>query len=316
MSEADMSAATLAGKVVVITGAGHGLGRGEALEVAALGGSVVVAEFDEGAGAAVVEEIRAGGGRAALVVGDVADTDVADAIVAAAVDTFGRLDAVVNNAGFLRDRTFVKMSAQEWDDVIRVHLRGHYAVAHAACVYWRDSGTPGRLVGTASTAGLLGNFGQANYGAAKAGIVAMSSIIAQEMARYNVVSNVVCPAARTRMTAGAYGEIGGADGEWDFWSPDNVAPMVAFLCSDASGAISGKVFGVQGDVVELYEPFTSVAFIRNGERRWTQRELAAGVPDLFVQAGREPEVENMMARLRFSMTDRSKRASGPATARG
>ncbi|WP_327002498.1 SDR family NAD(P)-dependent oxidoreductase [Dactylosporangium sp. NBC_01737] len=317
MSGPERSAGTPMGlldKVVAITGAGHGLGRREALEVAALGGSVVVAEFDADAGAAVVKEIEAGGGRAVLVAGDVADTAVADAIVAAAVDTFGRLDAVVNNAGFLRDRTFVKMTADEWDDVIRVHLRGHYAVAHAACVYWRDAGTGGRLVGTSSTAGLLGNFGQANYGAAKAGIVAMSSIIAQEMARYGVVSNVVCPAARTRMTAGAYGEIGGGDG-WDFWSPDNVAPMVAFLCSDAAGAISGKVFGVQGDVVELYEPFTSVAFIRNDERRWTQDELAAGVPDLFAQAGRDPGAENMMARLRFSMTDRSKRAGG-AAARG
>jgi NAD(P)-dependent dehydrogenase (short-subunit alcohol dehydrogenase family) len=299
---------SLDGVVVAITGAGNGIGRGEAMEVSAQGGSVVISEFDESAGSAVRDEILAAGGRAVLCLGDCSEPEVGDAIVQTAVSAFGQLDALVNNAGILRDRTFVKMSPAEWDDVIRVHLRGHYAATNAACRYWRDSGRGGRIVCTTSTAGLLGNFGQANYGAAKAGIVAMSSIVAQEMARYGVTCNVVSPAARTRMTMGAYRDLPAVpDDEFDFWAPENVAPLVAFLCGPLSGAISGKVFGVQGDAIELYQPATSVAVIRNGERRWGQDEIAAHIGELFSESGLQPEVENMMARLRFSMTDRGAR---------
>ncbi len=295
----------LDGLVVAVTGAGNGIGRGEALEVAAQGASVVICEFDESAGTAVRDEILATGGRAVLCAGDCSEPDVGDAIVRAAVSAFGQLDALVNNAGILPDRTFVKMTPDEWDDVIRVHLRGHYAPANAACRYWGDSGRGGRIVCTTSTAGLLGNFGQANYGAAKAGIVAMSSIIAQEMARYGVRCNVISPAARTRMTAGAYRDVPApSDDEFDFWAPENDAPLVAFLCGPASGDISGKVFGVQGDAIELYQPPTSVAAIRNGQRRWGQDDIAARIGELFLESGLRPEVENMMARLRFSMTDR------------
>jgi NAD(P)-dependent dehydrogenase (short-subunit alcohol dehydrogenase family) len=308
---------TMDGKVVAITGAGGGLGLCEALEIAAGGGRVVVADFDSVAAGQTVDAVTAAGGEAVAVVGDVSDVAVAEQIVTTALASFGGLDAIINNAGIVRDRTFVKMTPDEWDAVIRVHLRGHYAVSHAACVYWRDNARPdgiGRIVCTASTSGLFGNFGQANYGAAKAGVVAMSSVIAQEMAKFNVVSNVVCPAARTQMTVGAYGSIGSTDADgFDFWAPENVAPMVAFLCSDAAGSISGKVFGVQGDVVEIYEPFTSAALIRNGDKRWTQDELATKVPDLFTSSGIVPEVETMMARLRFSMTDRSTAASAPVT---
>lgn len=298
-------------EVVAVTGAGDGIGRQEALELARQGARLVLCELNGETAERVRDEIVELGGEAEICVGDCSDVEIAEGIVSAALQRFGRFDALVNNAGILRDRTFVKMTPQEWDDVIRVHLRGHYAPTNAACRYWRDSGNPGRIVCTTSTAGLFGNFGQANYGAAKAGIVAMSSIIAQEMARYGVTCNVISPAARTSMTVGAYGDIPAGDVEsFDFWSPENIAPIVAFLCSSAAGKISGKVFGVQGDVVELYEPFRSVAFVRNGDRRWTPEELAERMPQLFAEAGRKPEVENMMARLRFSMIDRSSRSIG------
>lgn len=301
----------LEGAVAIVTGAGRGIGRGEAIELAAQGASVVVNEFDAGAGEAVVAEIRAAGGTAALVAGDVSDDEVASALVTRAVEEFGHLDALVNNAGILRDRTVVNMTPQEWDDVIRVHLRGHYAPTRAACAYWKQEGRPGHIVCTASTSGLLGNFGQANYGAAKAGIAAFSTIVAMEMARYRVTCNAIAPAARTRMTEGAYGELvaGAGEGEsedppFDFWHPDNVAPLVAYLCSDASAPISGKVFGVQGDAVELYRPFTSAAAIENHQLRWTAEGLAARVGELFAETGIAPEAENMMAMLRYSITER------------
>jgi NAD(P)-dependent dehydrogenase (short-subunit alcohol dehydrogenase family) len=292
-------------KVAIVTGAGRGLGRGEAIEIAAQGASVVVNEFDAEVGQAVVDEIVAAGGSAVLEAGDVSDVDVAAGLVSRAIEEYGGLDALVNNAGILRDRTLVNMSPQEWDDVIRVHLRGHYAPTRAACAYWKESGRTGHIVCTASTSGLLGNFGQANYGAAKAGIAAFSTIVAMEMARYAVTCNTIAPAARTRMTESAYGDIpAGAGDDFDFWHPDNVAPMVAYLCSDASAHISGKVFGVQGDAVELYQPFTSVAAIENHKLRWTAEGLAARVGELFADSGINAGAENMMARLRYTMTER------------
>ncbi len=295
----------LAGKVAIVTGAGRGLGRGEAIELAAQGARVVLNEFDAGSGQGVVEEIRATGGTAVLVGGDVSDVDVADSLVERAVTDFGRLDALVNNAGILRDRTVVNMTPEEWDDVIRVHLRGHFAPTRAACGYWKAAGHPGRIVCTTSTSGVLGNFGQANYGAAKAGIAAFSTIVSMEMARYGVTCNAIAPAARTRMTEAAYGDIPTDSGDaFDFWHPDNVAPMVAYLCSDASSHISGKVFGVQGDAVELYQPFTSVAAIENQQTRWTADGLAARVGELFTDSGIMPEAENMMTKLRYTMTQR------------
>jgi NAD(P)-dependent dehydrogenase (short-subunit alcohol dehydrogenase family) len=292
-------------KVVVVTGAGRGIGRGEALECARQGAAVVVNEFDPAVGSAVVEEIRAAGGQAALVEGDVAEPEVADRLVATAVGEFGRLDGLVNNAGVLRDRPLVKMTPEEWDTVIRVHLRGHYAPTHAALGHWREHGGPGHIVCTASTSGLLGNFGQSNYGAAKAGIAAFSTIVSMESARMGVTCNAIAPAARTRMTEGAYGEIFGSGDGFDFWHPDNVAPLVAFLVSDRSAHISGKVFGVQGDAVELYRPWTSAAALENGGSRWDPADLAGKIDVLFAEADIEPGPENMMARLRYTMTERS-----------
>jgi NAD(P)-dependent dehydrogenase (short-subunit alcohol dehydrogenase family) len=303
----------LDGRVAIVTGAGRGIGRGEALELAREGARVVVNELDAEVGTQVVEEIASLGGEAVLDTGDCSEEDTARGLIGTALDTWGRLDALVNNAGILRDKTVAKMSAEEWDAVIKVHLRGHFLPTHYACAQWKEAGTGGRIVCTASSSGLLGNFGQANYGAAKAGIAAFSTIVAMEMARYGVRCNAIAPAARTRMTESAYGSIkdrsaaAADDGEdrFDFWHPDNVAPLVAYLCSEAAGDISGKVFGVQGDAVELYQPFTSVAVIQNHETRWTPEGLAARVHELFDGSGISREVENMMARLRFTMTERS-----------
>jgi NAD(P)-dependent dehydrogenase (short-subunit alcohol dehydrogenase family) len=291
-------------KVAIVTGAGRGIGRGEAIELARQGAAVVVGEVDEAAAADVVAEIRAAGGSAIAGIGDCSDIDAANNLVRQAVAEFGRLDALVNNAGILRDRTLIKMTPQEWDAVIKVHLRGHYAPTRAACEYWKSEGRPGHIVCTASSSGLLGNFGQSNYGAAKAGIAAFSTIVAQEMKRYDVTCNAIAPAARTRMTEGAYGAIERDESEFDFWDPDNVAPFVAYLCSDAAAHISGKVFGVQGDAVEIYQPFTSVAFISNGGQRWEPGQFVSLAGQLFEESGISPGSENMMAKLRFTMTSR------------
>jgi NAD(P)-dependent dehydrogenase (short-subunit alcohol dehydrogenase family) len=295
-------------KVVVVTGAGRGIGRGEALECARQGAAVVVAEFDAEVGDEVAGEITAAGGRAIAVPGDVSEADVADQLVKTAVEGFGGLDAVVNNAGILRDRTLVKMSDAEWDDVIRVHLRGHFAPTRAACRYWRENARPGHLVHTSSTSGILGNFGQANYGAAKAGIAAFSTIVAMEMARYNVTSNAIAPSALTRMTEALLPPDVREDrreslerGEFDFFDPENVAPFVAYLASDHSSHISGKVFGVQGDSVELYQPFTSVAEIRGDGHRWDPEAIPDRMAELFEKAGIDPAPENMMARSRHKI---------------
>lgn len=296
----------LDGKVAIVTGAGRGLGRGEALELAREGAAVVVGEVDEQAGQAVVDEITAAGGTAVLHLGDCSEIEPAQAIVRRAVDELGRLDALVNNAGILRDRTLAKMTPEEWDAVIKVHLRGHYAPTHAAINHWRDSGSPGHVVCTASTSGILGNFGQSNYGAAKAGIAAFAQIVAQENWKHGITVNAICPAARTRMTEGAYGSIDASDGDsFDFWHPDNVAPFVAFLCSDAAAHISGKVFGVQGDTVELYRPWTSEAVIENGGTRWSASAVGERADELFAATGTEPAPQNGMARLRYSMTQRT-----------
>lgn len=311
-------------KVVVVTGAGRGIGRGHALELSRQGAAVVVNELDADTGQAVVDEIRSAGGHAVPDQGDCSEVEAAEAMIRRALDEFGRLDALVNNAGILRDRTLVNMTAAEWDAVIRVHLRGHYAPTHAACAHWKTNGGPGRIVCTASTSGILGNFGQSNYGAAKAGIAAFSTIVALEMAKYDVTCNAIAPAARTRMTESAYGDLAGGTGsngtgsngagsngaasngagDFDFWHPDNVAPFVAFLCSDSAAHISGKVFGVQGDAVEIYQPYTSVAAIENGGARWDPAVFADRVQELFEASGIDPAVSNPMRRLRYSMTER------------
>ena len=233
-----MAVASARGRVVIVTGAGRGIGRGEAIELAREGARVVVNELDPEVGQAVVDEITAAGGEAVLDTGDCSEESTRAGLVADARSTPGAGSTRWSTTpGILRDRTVAKMSADEWDAVIKVHLRGHFLPTHFACAHWKEAGTGGRIVCTASTSGMLGNFGQANYGAAKAGIAAFSTIVAMEMARYGVRCNAIAPAARTRMTESAYGAFKdlSADDEgetFDFWHPDNVAPLVAYLCSD------------------------------------------------------------------------------------
>jgi NAD(P)-dependent dehydrogenase (short-subunit alcohol dehydrogenase family) len=283
----------VAGKVAVVTGAGRGIGREEALLLAREGAAVVandVAGSDGSPAAAVVDEIRVAGGEAVEHLGDVADVDGADSLIALALDTWGRLDIVVNNAGILRDRMVYNLGEDEWDAVIAVHLRGHFLVTRRACAHWRErakTGEPvaGRIVNTSSTSGLLGNVGQANYGAAKAGIAAFTQIVAMEMARFGVTANAIAPGARTRMTETACGPSVVAANGFDPLDPANIAPLVVHLASDAAAHISGQVFRVHGGHIELYEGWHPVAAV-DKDGRWDPAELAGRVDELF--DGREP----------------------------
>jgi len=294
----------LDGKVVIITGAARGIGREEALGLAAEGAQIIVGDVDREAGESVIEEITSVNGAATLHVGDCADVESAKELIRTAIESFGNLDALVNNAGILRDRTLSNMTVDEWDDVIRVNLRGHYAPTRAAINHWRTVDQPGRIVCTTSTSGILGNFGQSNYGAAKAGVAAFAQIVALENWSHGITVNTICPAARTRLSEGAYGSINPADNDFDFWSPENIAPFVAFLCSEASSHISGKVFGVQGDTIELYRPWTSAAVIENHGARWDPTAIAGRIDTLFQETGMSASVENGMTRLRRSMIKR------------
>jgi NAD(P)-dependent dehydrogenase (short-subunit alcohol dehydrogenase family) len=251
-------------KVVIVTGAGGGIGRFHALEFAKQGAKVVVNDRgvavdgnaqSEGPAAQVVEEIRAAGGEAIADVSDVADMGGAESLINAAVDTYGRLDVLVNNAGIIRDRTVANMTEAEWDDVIRVHLKGTFAPTHFASRYWRDQHKQGRLEGgrivnTTSTSGLFGNIGQSNYGAAKAGIAGFTVITAMELHRYGVKVNAVAPGARTRMTDGLIPE---EQGDFDPFDPAAIAPFVVWLGSDLAGDTTGQVIAVNGGSVTVLE---------------------------------------------------------------
>ena len=284
----------LDGKVAVITGAGRGIGRGEALLFAEQGARVIVNDVggdwngegqDPRPASQVVEEVRAAGGEAEAHFEDISEESGAKSLIALALDMWDRLDAVVNNAGILRDRMIFNMSAEEWDAVIKVHLRGHFLVAREACVYWRDRAKAGQqvrgaIINTSSTSGILGNAGQSNYGAAKAGIAAFSQIVAMEMRKYGVTCNAIAPGARTRMTEKTFGELKVPEGEFDQLAPENIAPLVAFLVSDAAADITGQVFGIQGGLVELYQGWHPVAALAKDER-WTPEELAQRGGELF-----------------------------------
>ncbi|WP_028920880.1 3-oxoacyl-ACP reductase [Pseudonocardia acaciae] len=280
----------LSGRVAVVTGAGAGLGRAEALALAAEGADVVVNDLTPDAGA-VVEEIEAGGGKAVLVAGDIAERDTADALVGTALERFGGLHVVVNNAGLVRDRMLFGMSDQEWDQVVRVHLRGHFLLSRNAAAHWREQskqeGGPvyGRIVNTSSEAFLLGPPGQPNYAAAKAGIVALTVSAARALKRYGVTANAICPRARTAMTAGVFGEAP-QDGP-DPLSTGHVAPVVAYLASPAAAAINGQVFVVHGGKVALLAPPTVEQRFDAPGGEWTAADLDASLGGYF--AGRDPE---------------------------
>lgn len=278
-------ALSLAGKVAVVTGAGAGLGRAEALALARAGADVVIGDVAD-SGADVVAEIEQLGGKAAFVKGDIAERDTADALVQTAIEQLGGLHVVVNNAGVLRDRMLFSMSDEEWDLVIRVHLRGHFLVSRNAAAYWRsqskatDGPVYGRIVNTSSEAFLLGSEGQPNYAAAKAGITALTLTSARSLAKYGVRANAICPRARTQMTAKVFGEAPPGN---DPLAPEHVGPFVAFLASPAAGKINGQVFVVHGGMVALMAaPVVEQRFDAEGPQ-WTPEELAGSVGGYFAE---------------------------------
>jgi NAD(P)-dependent dehydrogenase (short-subunit alcohol dehydrogenase family) len=292
--ENDMGA--LDGRVAIITGAGGGLGREHALLFAQEGAKVVVNDLggnvdgsgeDRSAAQKVVDEIRAMGGEAVENHDNVAEWEGAQRLIQTAIDAFGDLHVLVNNAGILRDRVLVNMSEAEWDAVIHVHLKGHFAPTRFAAAYWREQSKAGKevnaaIINTSSTSGLLGNPGQANYGAAKSGIATFSQIVAMELKRYGVRSNAIAPAARTRMTESTPGLSDVVKkpedaAKFDAWNPANVSPMVAYLAT-ADCPFSGEAFLVQGDTVQRFQPWTLSEKITNDEERWTVAQLQAAAP--------------------------------------
>ncbi|MET0490851.1 MAG: SDR family oxidoreductase [Acidimicrobiales bacterium] len=283
-------------RVVVITGAGRGIGRGHALAFARQGAKVVVNDLGAevgGDGASlspaqeVVDEIVSGGGEAVVDGHDVSDWAGAKALVATAVDAFGRLDVLVNTAGILRDRVLVNMAEDEWDAVIRVHLKGTFATCHFAANHWRDrvkagEEVDGRIVNTTSASGLYGSPGQANYGAAKAGIAALTIIAAQEMERYGVTVNAISPGGRTRMTEPLGYGVGIPEDKFDFGDPENVAPLVVWLSSEEAKGITGQVFQASGGTVGIEQGWHHGPSVRQ-KARWDPAELGPVVRDLLAQ---------------------------------
>ncbi len=287
----------LDGRVAIITGAGRGIGREHALLFAAEGAKVVVNDLggglDGSPGASdpaeeVVAEIRAAGGGAVANHDDVADWAGGERLVRSAVDAFGALHVLVNNAGILRDRVLVNLSEDDWDSVIKVHLKGHFVPLRHAAAYWRERAKAGEpvtaaVINTSSTSGLLGNIGQSNYGAAKAGIAALTVIIAEELGRYGVRVNAIAPAARTRMTESTPGlsdqVVAPSDAAvFDAWDPANVSPLVAALV-DRVCPVTGQVFFVQGGTVRLFRNWTMTATLEKDDR-WSVEELAEALPTL------------------------------------
>ena len=282
----------LSGKVAVVTGAAAGLGRAEALGLARLGATVVVNDIAGALDASdVIDEIGVVGAKAVAVTGDISERATADELVSCA-DGLGGLDIVVNNAGITRDRMLFNMSDEEWDLVIAVHLRGHFLLTRNAATYWRakakDAGSVyGRLVNTSSEAGLTGPVGQANYGAAKAGIIQLTLTAARALGRYGVCANAICPRARTAMTADVFGAAPDAETGVDPLSPEHVVNLVQFLSSPAAAEVNGQVFIVYGPQVTLVAaPTAEHKFIADGAA-WEPAGLSNTLRDYF--AGRDPE---------------------------
>ncbi|GAA1981435.1 SDR family oxidoreductase [Catenulispora subtropica] len=286
------------GRVAVVTGAGRGLGRAHALEFARQGAKVVVNDLgvgldgrdgDDGPAQQVVSEIIAAGGEAVADLHDIATWDGAAALVQTALEAFGKLDVLVNNAGFLRDRMLVNLSEQDWDDVIRVHLKGHFLTLRHAGAHWRDQYKLGnlndaRVINTSSGAGLLGSVGQGNYAAAKAGIAALTIQAAAELGRYGVTVNAIAPAARTRMTEGTFSEMmARPDGGFDAMAPENVSPLVVWLGSDRSRAVSGRMFEVEGGKIGVADGWQHGPTVDKGAR-WAAEELDVVVAGLIDRA--------------------------------
>jgi NAD(P)-dependent dehydrogenase (short-subunit alcohol dehydrogenase family) len=286
------------GRVVIVTGAGRGLGREHALEFARQGAKVVVNDLgvapdgsdpSDTPAQQVVDEIAAMGGEAVPSAHDVADWDAAAEMVQLAVDSFGGLDVVVNNAGILRDRMFVNSEQSEWEAVLRVHVLGHAAPARHAAAYWRarskaGEAVDGRIINTSSGAGILGSIAQAAYSAAKGAIASLTLVQAAELGRIGVTANALAPAARTRMTEGAFESMAKpAEGEFDAMDPANVSPLVAWLGSKESAEVTGRVFEVEGGVIGIAEGYRHGPRVDKGAR-WDPAEVGAVVADLLREA--------------------------------
>jgi NAD(P)-dependent dehydrogenase (short-subunit alcohol dehydrogenase family) len=281
------SAPLLEGKVAIVTGAGRGLGRSHALALAANGASVVVNDIggatdgtgtDRHPASEVVEAIQAAGGAAAADFNDVSTFDGAGSMLETALEQFGKVDVLVNNAGNLRDRMLVNMTEQEWDAVIAVHLKGHFAPSRLVAAHWREAHKRGehglrRIINTSSPSGIFGNVGQTNYGAAKAGIAAFTVIAAMELRRYGVTVNAIAPNARTRMTEDLItDEPGSGPDGFDAYDPANISPLVVALASDAAQDVTGECFLVSGGSIGFVAPWTVRTMVKRS-RRWSPEEI-------------------------------------------
>jgi NAD(P)-dependent dehydrogenase (short-subunit alcohol dehydrogenase family) len=285
----------LAGKVAIVTGAGRGIGRAHALALAEAGARVIVNDLgaalsgeghDDTPAQQVVQEITAAGGEATANAENVADFDGAERMVKQAIDHFGRLDILVNNAGILRDRMVVNMTEQEWDSVIAVHLKGHFAPTRHAAAYWRERSkagddVKGRVINTSSPSGVFGNIGQSNYGAAKAGIAGFTIIVAQELHRYGVTVNCLAPNARTRMTEDTF-DMGAPSEGFDPLDPSNMSPLVVALSADTAQNITGQVFHVWGGAINALQGWSAGELFESDDK-WDADallgELVARFPD-------------------------------------
>lgn len=280
---------TLEGKTAIVTGAGRGIGRGEALLLATEGATVIVNDVDGAEAEMVVAEITDAGGTARANTDDVASYAGAESLLAEAIEVGGSLDILVNNAGIIRDAMSFSISEADWDDVIRVHLKGHFSCAHVAAAHWRDRSkageeVSGRIINTASESGLYGLAAQVNYAAAKAGIASMTIVLARELEKYGVTVNAVAPRARTRMTETVLGDMKPEEGQFDEWDPANIAPTVAWLASDAAGDVTGQVFVLFGGRIHLMSGWSLESTIET-DGRWTPAAIAASAPDLFADNG-------------------------------
>ena len=286
------------GRVVIVTGAGRGIGACHALEFARQGAKVVVNDLGsapDGAGAdaapahQIADRIKAEGGEAVASMHDVTDFTAAGQLIQTAIDAFGRLDTLVNNAGALRDRMFVNMSPEEWDDAIRINLRGHFCASRHAAAYWRDRVKAGdrvdaRIVNTSSGAGLMGSVGQANYGAAKAAIAALTIIQAAELARYGITANAIAPSARTRLTEAVFAEMMATKQEgFDAMAAENIAPLVVWLGGAESVDVTGWVFEVEGGKISVADGWQHGIAVDRGER-WNPAEIGGPLRDLLKKA--------------------------------
>ena len=286
-----------AGRIVIVTGAGRGLGRAYALAFAREGAKVVVNDLgtslagvgrDDATAQAVVAEIRAAGGEAVANGDDVSDWDGAGRIIGTALEHFGGLDVIVNNAGFVRDRMFVSATVEEWDATLKVHLRGHFCVARHAVDYWRGCAKQGkpvdaRIINTSSGAGLNGSIAQSAYAAAKGGIATLTLVQAAELGRYGITANALAPAARTRMTEQAFADkMKRPDAGFDVQDPQNIAPVVVWLGSAESRAVTGCVFELEGGRIMINEGWHDGPQV-DKHARWAPAEVGAAVGALLAQ---------------------------------